>query len=198
MEQLKPENRCDWAKHPLEITYHDTEWGVAQYNDKKLFEFLLLDSFQAGLSWLTVLKKREHFRKVFDDFDFHQIARYNQTKMHELRQDKGIIRNKRKIEAAVQNARATLNIVDKYGSLSSFLWSFVDFQPVINQYNIWDEVPATTKASDDMSKELKNEGFTFVGSTICYAVMQAAGMVNDHIITCPRHLQVQSSYRAFR
>lgn len=193
-----PENRCQWAKHPLEITYHDTEWGIAQYDDKKLFEFLLLDSFQAGLSWLTLLKKREHFRKVFDDFDFHLIARYKEDKKHELRHDKGIIRNKRKIEAAVQNARATLHIIDKYGSLSSFLWSFVGFQPIINHYNSWKEVPPTTKISDDMSNALKEEGFSFVGSTICYAFMQAAGMVNDHIISCPRHLQVQSSYREFR
>jgi len=198
MEQLTPANRCEWAKHPLEITYHDTEWGIAVYDDRKLFEFLLLDSFQAGLSWLTMLKKREHFRKVFDNFDFTRIAQYSEEKKDELHNDKGIIRNKKKIEAAVNNAEATLNIVENHGSLSNFLWKFVDFKPIINHYKSWNEIPATTKISDEMSKALKKEGFSFAGSTICYAFMQAAGMVNDHIASCPRHHEVQKSYRDLR
>jgi len=195
MEQLTNENRCSWAKHQLEIVYHDTEWGIPVYDDQKLFEFLLLDSFQAGLSWLTILKKHEHFKIAFDNFDFYKIAHYKQDKIEALTQDAGIIRNQKKIVASVKNAQATIAIIEKHGSLARFLWSFVDNHPQVNQYKNWTDVPASTNTSDQMSKALKQAGFTFIGSTICYAFMQAAGMVNDHTIDCPRHRDVQKHYR---
>lgn len=145
-----------------------------------------------------MLKKREAFREAFDNFDFNRIAHYNEDKKTTLQSNKGIIRNKRKIAAAVQNARATQNIIEKHGSLSHFLWSFVNHKPIVNHHKSWEEVPASTTISDNMSKALKKEGFSFVGSTICYAFMQAAGMVNDHITSCPRHKEVQKSYRVLR
>lgn len=191
IEDKQNTKRCAWARHPLEIEYHDTEWGVPVYDDRKLFEFMVLDAFQAGLSWLTILKKRENFRKAFDNFDFEKIVRYKEAKIQELLNNKGIIRNRLKVRAVVKNARAYINIIDKHDSFSNYIWGFVEDQPVVNQYKTMAEVPATTSLSDTMSKELKKNGFTFVGSTICYAFMQAAGLVNDHVVDCFRYKQVQ-------
>ncbi|NPA69154.1 MAG: DNA-3-methyladenine glycosylase I [Chlorobi bacterium] len=183
--------RCTWAgNNPYNIKYHDEEWGVPVHDDKKLFEFLLLDSFQAGLSWLTILKKRNNFRTAFDNFDYEKTARYDKAKIDELMQNRGIIRNKLKINAAITNAQAFLKIQKEFGSFDKYIWQFVNNKPVINSYKSWDEIPATSKESDAMSKDLKKRGFKFVGSTICYAFMQAAGMVNDHEITCFRYKEL--------
>ena len=186
----KTNNRCDWAKHPLEVAYHDNEWGVPVHDDRLLFEYLLLDAFQAGLSWLTILKKRENFRKAFDNFDYEKIANYNQKKIDALLQDEGIIRNKLKINAAIKNARAFMKIQDEFGSFDAYIWGFVDGKTVKNSWGKMEDVPAKTSVSDMMSKELKKRGFTFVGSTICYAFMQAAGLVNDHLTVCFRYQEV--------
>ncbi|GAA5417353.1 DNA-3-methyladenine glycosylase 1 [Paraliobacillus ryukyuensis] len=177
--------RCDWVNDdPLYIEYHDKEWGVPEYNEKKLFELLILEGAQAGLSWYTVLKKRAHYRKVFDQFDPYKIANYTEDKVQALLQDPGIIRNKLKVRSAITNAQAFLAIKKEYGSFSEYIWSFVDGKPIINQRDSIAQVPATTAISDHMSKALKKRGFKFVGSTICYAFMQASGMVNDHILSC--------------
>lgn len=177
--------RCFWlTKDEIYIKYHDEEWGVPVYDDKRLFEFLLLETFQAGLSWITILKKREHFRKAFDQFDYKKIANYTEAKFDELSQNKGIIRNKLKIRAATTNAKLFMAIQEEYGSFSSFIWSYVDGSPIINRFKSKEEVPATTALSDKISKDLKKRGFKFVGSTIVYAFMQATGMVNDHTIDC--------------
>jgi DNA-3-methyladenine glycosylase I len=182
--------RCDWAKKPLEIKYHDNEWGVPVHDDRKLFEFLVLDGFQAGLSWSTILLKRENFRRAFDDFDYQKIAHYNEKKIESLLQDAGIIRNKLKINAAISNAKAFLKVQEEFGSFDRYIWSFTDGKTIINQWKEMKEVPATSKESDAMSKDMKRRGFKFVGSTICYAFMQAAGMVNDHLVTCFRYKEV--------
>ncbi len=179
--------RCAWAQHPLAIEYHDREWGVPVHDDGKLFEFLVLDAFQAGLSWLTILKKRERFRQVFDGFDPVKIAGYGEEKIRELLQDPGIIRNRLKIKGTVQNARAFLQLAGKHGGFDSYIWGFVGGRPIVNRFASLKEIPATSPESDRMSKALKKEGFTFVGSTICYAFMQAAGLVNDHEISCFRY-----------
>ncbi len=177
--------RCDWVNDdPLYIEYHDKEWGVPEYNEQKLFELLILEGAQAGLSWYTVLKKRAHYRKVFDQFDPYKIANYTEDKVQALLQDPGIIRNKLKVRSAITNAQAFLAIKKEYGSFSEYIWSFVDGKPIINQRDSIAQVPATTAISDHMSKALKKRGFKFVGSTICYAFMQASGMVNDHILSC--------------
>lgn len=178
--------RCGWARTELSIAYHDTEWGVPVHDDRLLFEFLLLEGAQAGLSWETILRKRERYREVFDGFDAARIARYDQRKLRALLADPGIVRNRLKVQAAVSNARALLKLRETR-SFADFLWSFVDGAPIVNHRRTLGEVPARTDVSDRMSKELKRRGFTFVGSTICYAFMQAVGMVNDHLITCPRH-----------
>ena len=189
---MKPENRCAWCgDDPLYIKYHDEEWGVPVYDDRKLFEFLILESFQAGLSWITILKKRENFRKVFDDFDYRKIAFYDDKKFERLLNDKGIIRNKLKIKAAISNARAFMQVQDEFGSFSDYIWGFVNHKPVINHWRSLSEVPAKTPLSDTLSKDLKKRGFKFVGSTIVYAHMQATGMVNDHVTGCFRHKEVQ-------
>jgi len=186
MEYMK--KRCSWSGNdPLYIKYHDEEWGVPVYDDRKLFEFLILETFQAGLSWITILKKRENFRKAFDNFDYRRIAEYNQKKINELIVDKGIIRNKLKIKSAVTNAQAFVKIQEEFGSFSNYIWEFVDNKPIINSWESSEEIPATTKLSDKISKDLKAKGFKFIGSTVIYAHMQATGMVNDHVVGCFKH-----------
>lgn len=184
--------RCAWvSENPLYITYHDEEWGVPVKEDQKLFEFLILETFQAGLSWITVLKKRENFRKAFDNFDFNKIAKYKDEKIQDLLMDKGIIRNKLKVKAAVRNAQAFLEIRKEFGSFSKYIWEFVDQTPIKNSWKELSEVPAKTALSDQISKDLKKRGFKFVGSTVIYAHMQATGMVNDHTTDCFRYEEVQ-------
>ncbi len=180
--------RCIWAGNDaLYINYHDTEWGVPVYEDDKLYEFLLLESFQAGLSWVTILKKRAHFRRAFDNFDYKKIARYDAVKIALLLQDKGIVRHKLKIHAAITNARAFIKIQEEFGSFARYIWRFTGGKPIVNYWETDDAVPARTPLSDRISKDLKNRGFRFAGSKIVYAFMQATGMVNDHVISCFRH-----------
>ncbi len=186
--------RCEWAKHDLEIDYHDTEWGVPLHDDRLLFEFLILEGAQAGLSWLTVLKKREAYRKAFDHFDPQKAARYSQKRIDKLLANKGLIRNKLKINSAVQNAQAFLKVQEEFGSFDAYIWDFVDGKPIVNHWKSLHEIPAKTPLSDTVSKELKKRGFNFVGSTIVYAFMQATGMVNDHITHCFRHKEVKKMY----
>ena len=182
---MTEKTRCGWStSDSLYIKYHDEEWGVPVHDDRKLFEFLILEGFQAGLSWLTILKKRENFRKAFDNFEPEKVARYGKRKINSLLKDEGIIRNKLKVEAAVTNARAFLKVQKEFGSFDKYIWQFVNNKPVKNKFKSLKEVPASTEISDIMSKDLKKRGFKFVGTTICYAHMQATGMVNDHLITC--------------
>lgn len=177
--------RCDWAEHNrLEQEYHDTEWGIPVHDDRKLFEMLILEGKQAGLSWATILLKRETLREAFDGFDPAVLVTYDDQKMEELLQNKGIIRSKLKIKAVVNNAKAYNKLCEKHGSLDHFLWSFVGFQPIVNQWSQLSEVPVSTAISDSISKELKKLGFQFVGTTTVYAFMQAVGMVNDHVTYC--------------
>lgn len=177
--------RCEWVSDdPLYVKYHDEEWGKPVYDDKTLFEFLLLETFQAGLSWLTILKKRENFRKAFDHFDYEKIACYTNKKHKNLLQNEGIIRNRLKVKAATTNAQAFIKIQEEFGSFSAFIWSYVDGKPIINNFKSIHEVPASTALSEKISKDLKKRGFKFVGPTIIYAHMQATGMVNDHIVGC--------------
>jgi len=179
---------CAWVgKDPIYIEYHNTEWGKPIYDDQLLFEFLILDTFQAGLSWITILKKRENFREAFDHFDAKKIVDYDDNKFDELMANAGIIRNKLKIKAAIGNAKGYLEIIDEIGSFSEYIWSFVGGKPIVNNWKEQKQVPVSTKESDAMSKDLKKRGFKFVGSTICYAFMQAAGMVNDHSVDCFLH-----------
>ena len=183
--------RCDWPKDDaLYIEYHDKEWGVPVYEDKKIFEFLLLETFQAGLSWITILRRRENFRKAFDDFNYHKVANYSDEKLEKLRQDAGIIRNKLKIKAAKTNAIAFIEVQKEFGTFSKYLWNFVDGKPIQNNFKSMIEMPANTPLSDKISADLKSRGFKFVGSTIVYAHMQAMGMVNDHTTDCFRHKEV--------
>ena len=183
--------RCGWAESdPLSREYHDKEWGVQVYDDRKVFEFIILEGMQAGLSWLTILKKRENFRKAFDNFDPKKIARYDKRKIKELLANPGIIRNRLKIEAAIQNAKAFLAIQKEFGSFDEFIWQFVNGKPKVNTWKTMKELPARTIESDAMSNDLKKRGFRFVGSTICYAHMQATGMVNDHTTDCFRYKEV--------
>lgn len=184
-------NRCSWCiGDPLYESYHDTEWGKPVYDDDTLFEFLTLETFQAGLSWITVLRKRENFRKAFDDFDYNKIANYDQNKIDSLLQDSGIIRNKLKIKATVTNAQAFLRIQEEFGSFSKYIWGFINGKPIKNKFKSIDELPANTPLSDTISKNLKKRGFKFVGSTVIYAHMQATGMVNDHVTSCYRYNQL--------
>jgi DNA-3-methyladenine glycosylase I len=180
-------NRCPWAKTDLYVAYHDHEWGVPVHDDQLLFEFLILEGAQAGLSWETILKKRENYRKAFDQFDPALVARYTQKKRQALLSNPGIVRNKLKIEAAIQNAKAFLSVQKEFGSFEQYIWSFVGQEPRQNARKSMKDVPAKTAESDAMSKDLKRRGFKFVGSTICYAFMQAVGMVNDHLVGCFRH-----------
>ncbi len=184
-------NRCEWAgDDPLYNDYHDKEWGVPVYHDDQLFEFLVLETFQAGLSWITILRKRDNFRKAFDDFDYKKIAKYDETKVQELLQDAGIIRNQLKIRATISNARAFRKVQDEFGSFSKYIWGFVGGIPIQNSFTSMNELPANTILSDEISKDLKKRGFKFVGSTVIYAHMQATGMVNDHVISCYRHKEL--------
>jgi DNA-3-methyladenine glycosylase I len=184
--------RCEWCgRDPLYVAYHDKEWGVPVHDDLLLFEFLILEGAQAGLSWLTILKKRENYRKAFDAFDYERIARYTQRDVERLLADFGIVRNRLKIESAIKNARAVLEIHKDYGSLDSFLWRYVDGVPIQNSFKSITDLPAKTALSDNLSKDLKKRGFNFVGSTICYAFMQAVGMVNDHTTQCFRHQEIR-------
>jgi DNA-3-methyladenine glycosylase I len=182
--------RCGWAKNDLAIAYHDAEWGVPLHDDQKLFEFLILEGAQAGLSWDTILRKRENYRAAFDNFDFAKVARYDEKKVAELLQNEGIIRNRLKIASAISNAKSYLKIVEEFGSFDSYIWQFVDGKPARNARKDMAEVPAKTEISDAMSKDLKKRGFNFVGSTIMYAFMQACGLVNDHTVDCFRYEEV--------
>jgi DNA-3-methyladenine glycosylase I len=182
--------RCDWATNDLAIRYHDEEWGVPVHDDRRWFEFLVLEGAQAGLSWDTILKKRERYREVFDGFDPAVVARYEGEKVDSLLADPGIIRNRLKLTSAIKNARAFLQVQGEFGSFDAFIWGFVGGVPITNSWQSHREVPARTEVSDAMSKDLRRRGFTFVGSTICYALMQATGMVNDHLADCFRHAQV--------
>lgn len=187
--------RCGWVTDsPLYIRYHDEEWGVPVHDDRKLFEFLTLESAQAGLSWYTILRKRENYREAFDGFDPEIVARYDEQKLEELMGNEGIVRNRRKLEAAIKNARAFLKIQEEFGSFDAYIWRFVDGKPIRNQWKELKDVPASTPISDKLSKDLKQRGFSFVGSTICYAHMQATGMVQDHVISCFRHEEIASLY----
>ena len=177
--------RCAWVTDSeLYQDYHDDEWGVPVYDDETLFEFLLLETFQAGLSWITILNKRENFRAAFDGFDYQKIAKYPESKFNELMQDSGIIRNKLKIRSAITNAQLFMEIQEEFGSFSKFIWAYVDGKPILNKFKTIKEVPATTPLSDKISKDLKKRGFKFVGSTVVYAFMQAIGLVNDHTTDC--------------
>jgi DNA-3-methyladenine glycosylase I len=190
--------RCAWPSSALSIAYHDREWGVPLKNDRKLFEFLVLDAAQAGLSWEIILRKREGFRAAFDNFDPEKIACYDEKKIRELLGDPGIIRNRLKIESAVKNARAFLAVQKECGSFASYIWQFVGSKPKINACRSHKDIPTTSAESDAMSRALKKRGFCFVGSTICYAFMQAAGMVNDHLVDCFRHPELSTRMQRWR
>lgn len=180
--------RCSWCgEDPIYIKYHDEEWGVPEHDDRKLFEMLILEGAQAGLSWITVLKKRENYQKSFDDFDVVKVSKYSEKKIAKLLENPGIIRNKLKVNAAVINAKAFLEIQQEFGSFDKYIWQFVNHKPIINKFKSLKDLPAKTEISDEMSKDLKKRGFKFVGSTICYAFMQATGMVNDHVTNCYRY-----------
>ncbi|GMN09811.1 DNA-3-methyladenine glycosylase I [Croceitalea sp. MTPC9] len=184
-------HRCGWCEgDELYEAYHDDEWGVPLKDDVTLFEFLVLETFQAGLSWITILRKRENFREAFDNFDYRKIAKYNQTKIDKLLQDAGIIRNKLKVNATVSNAVAFMKIQEEFGSFSNYIWGFVDGKPIKNAFKNYKNAPAKTELSDKLSKDLKKRGFKFVGSTVVYATMQAIGMVNDHETNCFRYHEV--------
>jgi DNA-3-methyladenine glycosylase I len=183
-------SRCAWPKSPLDIVYHDTEWGVPVHDDRKLFEFLILEGAQAGLSWSTILKKRENYRLAFDDFQPAIVAQYNDDKSHALLMDAGIVRNRLKIAATINNAQKFLQVQAEFGSFDAYLWRFVDGKPLQNRWQSHAEIPARTGISDQLSRDLGKRGFRFVGSTICYAMMQATGMVNDHVVDCFRHAEV--------
>jgi DNA-3-methyladenine glycosylase I len=182
--------RCGWAKGELYIRYHDEEWGVPVHDDRTLFEFLVLEGAQAGLSWSTILNKRENYRKAFDRFDPKRVARYDRRRIQQLLRDPGIIRNQLKIASAVQNAKAFLGVQEEFDSFESYIWQFVGGEPRVNKWKSLREIPASTQESDAMSKDLRRRGFNFVGSTICYAFMQGVGMVNDHLVECFRYKEV--------
>jgi DNA-3-methyladenine glycosylase I len=181
------QTRCPWARTPRYEIYHDTEWGVPLHDDQRLFEFLILEGAQAGLSWETILNKRDNYRAAFDGFDPEKVARYSDKKLQKLLQDPGIVRNRLKIASAVTNAKAFLKVQKECGSFDAYIWSFVDYKPVQNAWESLKQIPARTPLSDKISKDLIKRGFKFVGSTIVYAHMQATGMVNDHLTSCPRH-----------
>lgn len=188
---MAKKHRCGWCEgDDLYEAYHDNEWGVPVYDDATLFEFLILETFQAGLSWITILRKRENFRKAFDNFDYKKIANYKQSKIEDLLQDAGIIRNKLKVNATVTNAQAFIKTQEEFGSFSKYIWGFIDGKPIRNTLKDYRNAPANTTLSDTISKDLKKRGFKFVGSTVVYAHMQATGMVNDHEINCFRYEEV--------
>ncbi len=182
--------RCPWAQTPLGVQYHDREWGVPQHDDRVLFEFLILEGAQAGLSWSTILEKRAHYRRVFDHFDARKVARYNARKVRQLLADPGIVRNRLKIAGAIQNANAFLAVQTEFGSFDTYLWRFVNGRPIRNAWKTLRQIPARTPASDALSQDLLDRGFKFVGPTICYALMQAVGMVNDHLVSCFRYSEL--------
>ena len=183
--------RCPWANNdPLMIEYHDREWGVSVHDDSLLFEFLILEGAQAGLSWTTILKKRENYRLAFDNFDPEKVSEYNDQKIEELVENSGIVRNKLKIRSAIVNAKLLLEIQREYGSFDNYIWKFVDGKPIQNKWKKMEDIPSSTLESENMSSDLKNRGFKFVGPTICYAFMQAVGIVNDHLIDCFRHSEL--------
>jgi len=185
------QKRCDWAGNDeLYIRYHDQEWGVPEHDDRRLFEMIILEGAQAGLSWSTVLKKRENYRRAFDDFDVEKVARYDQRKVTKLLADAGIIRNRRKLESAIQNAIAFIEVQKEFGKFDTYIWQLVGGKPIINKWKFLKELPPRTEKSDILSKDLKKRGFNFVGSTICYAFMQAVGMVNDHQVDCFRYGEI--------
>lgn len=187
-------SRCSWCgEDPLYRAYHDKEWGVPVFSDDQLFEFLVLETFQAGLSWITILRKRENFRAAFDGFDYQVISKYDKKKYEELLMDSGIVRNKLKIKATIGNAKAFIEVQKEYGTFSKYLWEFTNGEPICNQWQNLKQVPATTSTSDLISKDLKKKGFKFVGSTVVYAYMQAIGMVNDHVQECFRYQEVMYS-----
>ncbi len=190
---MKKENKnCEWTgSNHLMIEYHDKEWGVPLHDDRKLFEFIILDAFQAGLSWNTIINKRKNFRKAFDNFDAKKISKYNEKKYESLMNDAGIIRNQLKIRATITNAKAFLEVQKEFGSFDKYIWQFTGGKTIVNKWKTLNELPAKTIESDAMSKDLQKRGFKFVGSTICYAFMQAAGMVNDHLVQCKRYKEVQ-------
>jgi len=191
--------RCGWStSDQLYINYHDKEWGVPVHDDRLLFEFLILEGAQAGLSWITILKKRENYCKAFNDFDAEKISRYNKSKIEKLLQNEGIVRNRLKIEATIQNAKAFLKIKEEFGSFNKYIWSRfggINVKPIVNSWKTIKEIPAKTNESDAMSKDLVKREFKFVGSTICYAFMQAVGMVNDHAVDCFRYIEILNSYK---
>ena len=183
--------RCEWClKNDLYISYHDEEWGVPVHDDRLLFEFLLLEGVQAGLSWLTVLQKRENYRLAYDGFDPERVARYDEHRMNQLLQNEGLVRNRLKIAVSVSNAQCFLKVQQEFGSFDRYIWSFVDFKPIVNCFESLKDIPATSPVSDAISKDLKKRGFKFVGSTIIYAHMQATGMVNDHLVSCFRYAEL--------
>ncbi len=182
--------RCHWAQKEINIPYHDEEWGVPVHDDRLLFEFLILEGAQAGLSWDTILQKRARYREVFDNFDVSKIARYDRKKVRGLLADPGIIRNRLKIASTISNAQAFLKVQEEFGSFDKYLWQFVGGKPIRNAWKLHKQIPARTKESDAMSKDLQKRGFRFIGSTICYAFMQAVGMVNDHLVSCFRFRQI--------
>ena len=185
--------RCPWCgDDPLYVHYHDEEWGVPVKDDATLFEFLILETFQAGLSWITVLRKRENFRKAFDQFDYRKIIRYDEKKIASLLQDEGIIRNQLKVRATITNAKAFMEVQKEFGSFSNYLWGFVEEKTIVNTLKSMDEAPANTPLSDTISKDLKKRGFKFVGTTVVYAFMQAIGMVNDHLVSCFRYDEINA------
>lgn len=182
---------CGWeGKEEIYVKYHDEEWGVPVRDDARQFEFLILETFQAGLSWITILRKRENFRKAFDNFDYKKIALYNEEKIQSLLKDEGIIRNKLKVRATVTNAQAFMKVQDEFGSFTDYIWGFVDNKPVNEKRKTLKEIPATSELSDKLSKDLKKRGFKFVGSTVVYAHLQATGIINDHLVDCFRHSEV--------
>ena len=184
--------RCEWANgDPLYEKYHDTEWGVPLRDDRGLFEFLVLEGMQAGLSWMTILKKRENFRKAFDNFDYTKVAKYDETKFDSLIQDAGIIRNRAKVRATITNAKVFIEVQKEFGSFSEYMWQFVDGKPIVNKWKKMTEIPAKTDLAEVISKDMKKRGFKFVGPTIIYSHMQATGMVNDHQVSCVRWKEVQ-------
>lgn len=196
-ERMTPKNRCAWSgTDSLYVAYHDEEWGVPVHDDRVLFEFLVLEGAQAGLSWITILRKRDAYRRAFDQFDPKKVARYDRRKVTALLADAGIVRNRAKIESAIKNAKAFLEVQDEFGNFDAYQWRFVDGRPVQNRWQSMKEIPPRSAQSDALSKDLKRRGFSFVGSTIVYAHMQAVGMVNDHVVGCFRHREVAKLARS--
>jgi len=195
-DRLASRRRCEWAgSDPVLLEYHDTEWGTPEHDDRKLFEFLILEGAQAGLSWLTILRKRENYRRAFDRFHPERVAKYDARKVRSLLKDDGIVRNRLKIRAAVENAKAVLTIQREFGSFDTYIWQFVGGSPKTNEWTRLGQIPVRTEESDAMNRALRERGFGFVGSTICYAYMQAVGMVNDHVIQCFRYKELGTNFR---